>query len=152
MVDRFVGEIEPRVGDLLDIANHSERVVFRRHWQLTCLFLDKVRCRDIFFTSWRPFSRLQGCSPRCCSAAHSSFQLHGSRPGSMSFNRFSSRMEPGSGTSQPLPWAGRAVMVAVGGEEKQARHFGPSTLRAPFGPPTLWALHASAPHPSGPSC
>ena len=45
VVDCFV----PHVSDLLDIANHSEKVVFRRHWQLTCLFLDKVRCRDNYF-------------------------------------------------------------------------------------------------------
>ena len=45
MVDCFV----PHVSDILDIANHSVRVVLRRHWQLTCLFLDKVWCRDNYF-------------------------------------------------------------------------------------------------------
>ena len=144
--------------------------------------------------------------------------LCGAVDGSMSFNRFSSRMEPGSGTSQPLPWACRTVIV-VGVDvckqseeswtktildesvfyrprpvatipredppererkkanmererEKQARHFGPSTLRPhpsgppPFGhrsglplcrpstlrPPSLfffWAPRPSGPHPAG---
>ena len=92
VVDCFVGEIDPRVGDLLDIANPSERVVFRRHWQLTCLpstiqatwpstdtscdvvvFLDKVRCRDNYFL---PAGGLSELSADCRGALPDVAQQH----------------------------------------------------------------------------